>query len=309
MCKVSVAKPESTPTNKKKEYDVPSSGFERRKHLIELGLLALSVIYGCVYYMNPDIQPSPEFCPEDEPECRRPDLIAYKVTSLLSMMTMGLMGVYHWHFTQPLQDLAGNAAAANNKKSSSAGPEDRLFGYLPASEFQNVVLFCYQVWDLGVSWTIPEHLDPIFLVHHVLAALTAYCSLEYQMVPYYSIFYGGCSEFSSIFLIFVDAEQQFLVASSSSSVTLGSSLDPFLLLCKVMFFLTFSYYRIFGWIYYSVPLWRDCRTVIQSGSAEQHRPGKTYFLYLFLALNVLLGGLQCYWYYKILATAVAMFTE
>lgn len=269
-------------TNKK----IPS-GFEQHRRLIEIGLVVMSVIYGTIYYTDPDISVNPVFCSEEvlaacDGSCRRSDLIAYKVVSLLSMITMGSIGIYNWHFTREFKFLG----------SKEATPEERLFGNLAASNYLNVVIFCYQLWDFVVSLTIPEHIDVIFLIHHLLALLTAYCSLEYQMVAYYSIFYGGCSEFSSIFLVFLDKR-------SVIPVTPGSLADHWIQLCQVMFFFTFSYYRIVGWISHSFPLWRDCEAVIESGSVEKHRPGKSYFLHLFQALDFTLGALQCFWYYTI----------
>jgi hypothetical protein len=270
------------------------SGFERHRGLVEIGLVLMSVIYGTVYYINPDISVSPTLCSEDvlkegDGSCRRSDLIAYKVVSLLSMITMGSIGVYNWHFTKKLKRLG----------SKESSPEDRLFGNLAASNYLNVVIFCYQLWDFVVSLTIPEHFDAIFLVHHLLALLTAFCSLEYQMVSYYSVFYGGCSEFSSIFLIFVDGHDLI-------PITPGSLADQWIQLCQVMFFVTFSYYRIYGWISYSFPLWRDCQAVIESGSIEKHRPGKGYFLRLFQGLDFTLGVLQCFWYYTLVNMVLAI---
>ncbi len=265
------------------------SGFELHQRWVELGLLLMSAIYGTIYYINPDIHVNPDLCP-DEQECRRPDLIAYKVVALLSMITMGSIGVYNWHFTQTMKQLGSKKEAT---------PEDRLFGYLPASNHLNVVIFCYQLWDFVVSLTIPEHMDAIFLVHHLLALLTAYCSLEYQMVTYYSIFFGGCSEFSSIFLVFLDKRKAIPVPP-------GSLADQWVQCCQVLFFLSFSYYRIYGWISYSIPLWKDCQAVIDSGSVHKHRPGKAYFLRLFQGLDFVLGALQCFWYYKILNMVAAV---
>jgi len=267
------------------------SGFYRNRRLIEIGLLILSVLYGSIYYINPDIPVNPILCSDVvlDAACRRPDLLAYKAVAIVCMMTMGLIGVYNWHFTSEFKRLG----------SKSATPEERLFGQIKASEYLNVVIFCYQLWDFVVSLTIPEHMDAVFLVHHLLALLTAYCSLEYQMVAYYSIFYGGCSEFSSIFLIFLDKHKVIPVPE-------GSFLEIWIQTCQIMFFLTFSYYRIYGWIGYSFPLWRDCQAVIDSGSAEKHRPGKTYFLRVFQGLDFTLGALQCFWYYKILETVANM---
>ena len=273
----------------------PPGGFQRHQRWIEVVILLMSTIYGTIYYINPDIAVNPTLCSSFDTttmmiqECRRPDLIAYKVVALLSMITMGSMGIYHWHFTSTMKYLG----------SDKATPEDRLFGSLPASNYINVVIFCYQLWDFVVSLTIPEHLDVIFLIHHLLALLTAYCSLEYQMVAYYSIFYGGCSEFSSIFLIFLDKQKVFLIEP-------GSGADVWVQICQVLFFLTFTYYRILGWIGYSIPLWRDCNAVIASGSVEKHRPGKAYFLRLFQGLDFALGALQCFWYSKILGMVASI---
>ena len=299
--------PTPTPTdamqdkdNRKRTTTTTTGGVERRQHWIELGLLAFAVVYGSVYYSNPDLPVNPIFCEDSDSHsindsyCYRPDLIAYKVCSLVAMLTMGLMGVYHWHFSPSFQRQFAT--------STTATAEDRLFGASRAADVQNVVILCYQIWDFGVSFTIPENMDPIFMVHHLLAMMTAYCSLEFQMVPYYSIFYGGCSEFSSIFLVFLDKDQLL-----SPLVEANLWMDQWLLVCKGMFFLTFSYYRIFGWIYYSFPLWKDCRAVMASGSAEQHRPGRSFFLRVFLGLDVVLGALQCYWYYNILENVAALF--
>lgn len=274
---------------------IPQGGFQRHQRWIECGILLMATIYGTIYYLNPDVAVNPILCSTTDKtttmieECRRPDLIAYKVVALLSMITMGSIGIYHWHFAPTMKYLG----------SKQATPEDRLFGSLPASNYLNVVIFCYQLWDFGVSLTIPEHLDVIFLIHHLMALVTAYCSLEYEMVSYYSIFYGGCSEFSSIFLIFLDKQKVFPIES-------GSWADIWVQVCQVMFFLTFTYYRIYGWIAYSIPLWRDCETVIRSGSVEKYRPGKAYFLRLFQGLDFALGALQCFWYYKILGIVASI---
>jgi TLC domain len=278
---------------KKKDQKQLPSGFERRKNLVQVGLLSLSIFFGCIYLLNLDIPVNSQFCDtttsaNPEQECRRPDLVAYKATSLAAMCIMGLTGVLNWHLSPQARQLA------------KATPEDRLFGYWHAADYQNVIILCWQVFDFGMAFAIPENIDPIFLVHHILAMITAYCSLEYQMMSYYSIFYGGCSEFSSIFLVFLDKDGIF-------PITPGSTVDQFVLVCKGLFFLTFSYYRIFGWIYYSVTLWKDCHAVIASKSIEQQRPGKTLFLRLFQGLDLVLGALQCYWYYGILMQLAALF--
>jgi hypothetical protein len=202
-------------------------------------------------------------------------------------MYMGFLGFKNWYFSQQVRAMF------------KATPEDRLFGYLKAADDQNVAILCYQLWDFCVSLMIPEHREVIFLVHHFLAGITAWFSLENQMVPYYSVFYGGCSELSSIFLVWADADQFF-------PPTGGSFYDLFVLFSKGMFALSFFFYRVYGWILYSIPLWKDTLQVLKTGSAEKLRPGKSSFLYLFLVLNVLLGALQLFWFGQIIEKVIKM---
>lgn len=269
-----------------------TSGFETNRRKIELGLLLMSILYGLILSINPNITPAAKYCTQDDynesGECRRADLLAYKVTSACSMFVMGTMGLKNWYFSKRLQQLS-----PQQQKRTTNSPEERIFGSLQAADNQNVVIFCYQVWDFMVSLTIPEHREIVFLVHHLLAGLTAYFSLDYQMVPYYSIFFGGCSEFSSIFLVFADADEFFPPKE-------GSMYGLFIEACKGLFVLTFFIYRVYGWIRQSVPLWKDTLHVLGTGSAEKYRPGKTSFLYVFLGLNVTLGALQLFWFGQII---------
>jgi hypothetical protein len=73
--------------------------------------------------------------------------------------------------------------------------------------------------------------------------------------------------------------------------------------------LTFFFYRVYGWILHSFPLWKDVLHVTRTGSAEQLRPGKSSFLYLFLSLDVLLGALQLYWFGQIVQKVIEMVTQ
>jgi len=263
------------------------SGFERCKREIEVGLLLMSVVYGLVFSMNPPLSPAEKFCAEGETECKRPDLIAYKITAAITMMYISFLGIRSWYFSP------------NVRAMSQATPEDRLFGYLKEADHLNVALLCYQIWDFAVSLAIPEHREIIFLVHHVMAGITAWYSLEFQMMPFYCIFYGGCSELSTVFLVWADADQFF-------PSTQGSAYATFILFCQGIFALLFFSYRVCGWIRYSVPLWKDTLQVLQTGSAEKHRPGKSSFLYLFLTLDILLGAMQLFWFAEIIKQATAM---
>lgn len=190
---------------------------------------------------------------------------------------MGTTGFLAWHVSKRAQTAI------------PATPEGRLFGFLEESDRLNAGIFVFQVWDFLASLFIPEHATFIFLGHHVLAALTAWFSLEYQFVHYYALFFGGCSEISSIFLVLCDFDVYF-------PANRGSVWGGIILMCQASFTLTFLYYRVIAWWWVSYRLWCDVLHVVKKKTAQEHRPGKVWFLYIFLALDVVLGLLQVYWF-------------
>jgi hypothetical protein len=204
-------------------------------------------------------------------------------------MFMGITGFMAWHVSKRAH------------LAIPATPEGRLFGYLEEADRLNAGIFVFQVWDFFASLFIPEHATPVFLTHHLLAALCAYFSLEYQYAHHYAIFFGGCSEISSIFLVIADFDNYFPASQ-------GTSWQGLVTACQGMFVLTFSYYRIVGWWQESYRLWSDALIVLDKKSGL--RPGKSLlFLYVFLAVDVALGLLQVYWFgFGILPKLVEIFS-
>jgi hypothetical protein len=109
---------------------------------------------------------------------------------------------------------------------------------------------------------------------------------------------GGCSEFSSIFLALADVDD--LLPNVPASFEMG------FLVCKGLFALSFSYFRVVGWWINSASLWSDTLDTMKRGTAEKLRPGMSSFLYSFLALNLSLGALQLYWFGLILQKVAEM---
>ena len=104
---------------------------------------------------------------------------------------------------------------------------------------------------------------------------------------------------STLFLVFCDFDVYF------PSQQGGSLWKNFILLCQVCFVLTFLAYRVVGWWMVSYHLWKDALFVLRGdnnkknddGDADASRTaGKTWFLYIFLAMDVALGLLQVYWF-------------
>ena len=255
------------------------SGFARRRNGIVGALTLLTVVYCIVYIFLKDstmFLAAPQFCRDDK-ACTRPDLFGFQVASAIMMTFMGSTGFLAWHWTR-----RAHTTIPSN-------PEGRLFGYLEEADKLNAGIFVFQTWDFLFSLTIPEHCTVIFLAHHFLAGLTSWFSLEYQFVHHYAIFFGGCSEISSIFLVFCDFDVYF-------PATRGSIWGIFILICQASFALSFFYYRVLAWFWVSVRLWSDVLYAKKRNLIEQYRPGTGWFLYIFLVMDVVLGGLQLYWF-------------
>mmetsp|Transcript_2733 Transcript_2733/g.4061 ORF Transcript_2733/g.4061 Transcript_2733/m.4061 type:complete len:283 (+) Transcript_2733:53-901(+) len=255
------------------------SGFTRRKREMIRGFLLLSVIYGVAYVVVKHyvkFPSDPKFCSNHhdatEP-CYRPDLFAFQVSSGIMQIILATTGFRAWR-----------------KQRKTMTSEGRLFGFLEEAEYLNAVIVVFQLWDFVFSLAIPEHATFVFLSHHLLAALTAWCSLEYQLVHYYALFFGGCSEISSVFLVLCDFDVYF-------PADRGSLWGGMVFFCQVCFVITFLYYRIVGWFWASLPLWKDILSIMKKDMTERLRTaGVSWFLIVFLAMNVILGLLQVYWF-------------
>lgn len=241
---------------------VVRSGFARRKVPITATMSALVIFYNLTRWFFRDS-----------------DLFAKQAASGFMQLYLGGMGLLTWHITKKV--VTGIPQT----------PEGRLFGYLEEADKLNTAIFVYQAFDFFASMTVPEHNQIIFLGHHMLAAVTSLMSLEYQMVHYYAIFFGGCSEISTIFLVLIDFDVYFPVQDP------GSAWGMTITFCQAAFTVTFLYYRVIGWWQVSFRLWADIFHVAKKGVIDDYRPGKAWFLYSFLAADFLLGSLQLFWFF------------
>jgi hypothetical protein len=191
---------------------------------------------------------------------------------------MGSIGFLAWHVSKR----AHTAIPAT--------PEGRVFGYLEEADKLNAGIFVFQVWDFFASLLIPEHRTAVFLTHHVLSAITAWFSLEYQLLHHYAIFFGGCSEISTIFLVFCDFNEYFPASR-------GSIWGNFIFLCQAGFTLSFLYYRVIFWWVESIQIWKDVQYIHNKRLAEQFRPGKEWCIFVFVGMSIVLGMLQLYWFF------------
>eukprot|EP00535_Pseudo-nitzschia_heimii_P005951 CAMPEP_0197178138 /NCGR_PEP_ID=MMETSP1423-20130617/3513_1 /TAXON_ID=476441 /ORGANISM="Pseudo-nitzschia heimii, Strain UNC1101" /LENGTH=303 /DNA_ID=CAMNT_0042627815 /DNA_START=152 /DNA_END=1063 /DNA_ORIENTATION=- len=291
MCKpdsVPVAKGAMMRASSTNVPPVVPSGFARRRIPIAAALSGLAIFYNLTVWLFRDsgewLRPADEFCAdavvvEPDRSCSRSDLFAKQSASAIAQVYLGGMGLLAWHVTR--RAVTGIPQT----------PEGRLFGYLEEADKVNVAIVVYQTFDFFASLTVPEHNQTVFLAHHMLTAITGLMSLEYQMVHYYAIFFGGCSEISTIFLVLIDFDNYFPVEDRES--TWGMIIT----LCQAAFTLTFVYYRVIAWWMVSFRMWSDVIHVAKKGVIDDYRPGKAWFLYTFLVMDVLLGSLQLFWFF------------
>jgi hypothetical protein len=108
-------------------------------------------------------------------------------------------------------------------------------------------------------------------------------------MQYYGVFFLGCSEISTIPLVFVDLAKFFPPIQ-------GTPYDFFVgAVCGPLFAITFFYYRIFKWWQVSFQMFSDIFHVLNNGMADKLRPGRNHVLYVMMVLNLGLGLLQLFW--------------
>lgn len=262
-----------------------SSGVRRMTPVIVTGWVLLTAVYAFLVYSFRQSEtflgfpkPADEFCVDKpEGECYRIDLFAFQVASGIALTTCGVLGFVAWHVNKRVFTILPPTA------------EGRLFGYLPEAELLAAINFMFQFWDFCISLAIPEHATVLMLSHHLMASTVSWCSIRYQYLHYYGIFFLGLTEVSSFFLAFVDLARFFPPVP-------GTLFQKWIdLVCGPCFVACFIYYRVILWWPESYRLYKDVQAVVKSGKAEQLRPGATWVLYLFLALNLPLGLLQLYW--------------
>ncbi len=116
-----------------------------------------------------------------------------------------------------------------------------------------------------------------------------------QYFHFYGIFYLGCSEISTIPLVFIDLARFFPPET-------GTSYDTFVNgICNPLFAVSFTVYRVILWWSVGYQMFSDIVAVLSNGSAKKMRPARNHVLYVMMTLNILLGLLQLYWFQIILA--------
>ena len=117
------------------------------------------------------------------------------------------------------------------------------------------------MWDFAVSLLHSELNSPEMLAHHSLAALLCYWGLTMPYMHYYSIYFMGVAEVSSVPLVLVD------VCKPPSGV--GSRAD---LAAKAGFEVLFLLVRDVFWVYTAATVWKDGLGILRAGNFPKY-PG------------------------------------
>mmetsp|Transcript_32903 Transcript_32903/g.69235 ORF Transcript_32903/g.69235 Transcript_32903/m.69235 type:complete len:315 (+) Transcript_32903:217-1161(+) len=276
-----------------------SSALQRMTPLILSGYIFNTLCYWTVFFLLPaSLTPAAEYCPQnDTTNCTRRDLFAFQVVSFLNLSTLGLLGFYTFFIS---------------KRASSAlpqTPQGRYFGnrlgignkvLLPEADYINAVIVIFQGWDFIGSIFVEEHCTMIMMTHHLLAFVCGFFCLYYEVSPYYAVYVGGVSEFSSIFLAIFQFFQYYPPSSLVASASVLSSIFPAIeTVCQGLFVLTFFIFRIVGWAYMTYMILSDGSYVIKHGLLKRYCPGSGWFLWYLMTVAVLLGALQVFWFGEI----------
>lgn len=261
--------------------------------------LAFLLLYAI---LPPTLTPIPKYCPPDNPQCNRHGLLAFQLVSLLNLSYLGLLGV-HTFFV--------------SKRASTAlpqTPQGRYFGNvlgdgrapLPEADWICAAIVIFQGWDFVVSMFFEEHCTGIMMCHHLVAFVCGFFCLVYEVNPYYAVYIGGVSEFSSIFLcisqFFQFCPPASLVSPYSSSYNVLGVHIPILHLLsaieafsQIMFVISFLMFRIVGWAYCSYRFCTDGSYIMKHGLVRRYSPGSGWFLWYLLVCCLGLGALQVFW--------------
>ena len=122
--------------------------------------------------------------------------------------------------------------------------------------------------------------------------------------PDQTVYFGGVSEFSSIFLCLAQIFEFYPPSSLvSPDSTLSSILPGIVIFSQAMFVVTFFAFRIVGWAIMSHKFISDGSFIIKDRLCC---PGSEWFLWYLLATSVLLGALQVFWLKEIVKKVLEM---
>jgi len=160
---------------------------------------------------------------------------SFQATNLLVNFFLGSLGLYYWFIVLP--------SDCTDEEKMMGGvsdiPGDVKLSHCHAPAFFTEAQLGYQLWSIPVSIIIHE--PAIMLFHHiaVVVATFLYCSLAAGF-HYFSVYFFGVIEISSVFLSIMNAFK--------SRPAWSSQWPTFFSIIKLLFAFSFFYTRVYIWI-------------------------------------------------------------
>jgi len=214
----------------------------------------------------------------------KPWLATHQLSSLVGLIYCSAAGIAHmW---------------SNEDSHLFTNSIDRLYKFNMAGQDIAKVQLAFQFFNFLVTLFESELANrPVMLVHHaVTASLAWFGTYHATYLHYYSLFYYGLSEISSIPLVFVELFRYFPgFAEKNRIADIG---------CKAIFFFCFIYFRLVLWSIVNFSFWKD--TLSTLADQKSHCPAVAVY---FLAANLILSGLQFYWGWILIKEAFNLVTS
>lgn len=226
------------------------------------------------------------------PWTKLPHLTAHQAVSFPLMIYLSYHGSVAWFLEQ--DELAAQ------------GTEGRMFGLSQRGHDMSAVVWGMMfLWDIPISFVVPALQDPLMLVHHLAmcfvsgVALGLFSTDGYPLGTYYSPYFFGVVEFSSIFLTVVDMFHPKNAAwhewMNTSETMIGNISRTVNGLCRVLFAISFLVLRcvLYPYIMFSTFL-KDFWMAANLPEEQRHGASKGSLMVVFV-LALASTGLQLHW--------------
>jgi hypothetical protein len=201
------------------------------------------------------------------------DIMAFEIVAGLCVTYLGVVGTLAMFHLYPEFDMT--ELEKNKFYGQAQFVEDHLI----------MPMLSYQGWNVLLCLVNADLRDPAMIGHHIATFSLAYFGLN-PYVHYYALFFFGFAEMTNIPLTLVDIFKYFPDLKEKFS-TINE-------ICRISFALSFIVLRLIVWPYVSYGFWVGSLNLLQSG--EAHSP---LVVFVFLAANIFLTGLQFFWGSKI----------
>jgi hypothetical protein len=216
-----------------------------------------------------------------------PGFAAHQVVCMPALVFLGFFGAYGWfeHFAI-----------------SESTQQQRMTDVDIDGQFCARVMYAFQVWDLIVCTAVKSLCVPLMLLHHVTVIAVTGLLVHYQKYMYYSCFFFGFIETSSVPLVIVDMFHPNHFGDLGKPDAEFGQLNE---VSRIVFAVLYLLIRFFYWPFVMFNLLSDLWGGL-APDAQGAPPAST--IWTTILVSIFLTGLQMYWAVLILKQVVKLFT-